>query len=455
MNNRQKATCIEEVAAQVTVEPLRSGDARWVDLTSARSDADLRHLRILLQDYANPDSGFAKIAFTGHRGCGKSTELFRLAHDLEEDFVTLHLFADETLIQDCDYTELMLWLVHSLVNEFKDRGYALDERLVGATVDWFAERAIEDIKIVNTEIQAEAQAEGAAGGSLYVIKGKLLARLKSMIRGSVERRMSMRRRLQQYASELIDQVNLLLDEAARVLNDNGKQPRLLVIQDNLDRLPPDTARRLFITNGDLLKSLDVHAIYTVPIAITLAPDSISSVFENCFAMPMVKVTHRDGSPHEEGLQGLVEGIAERVDIDSVFTSRDVARRMAEMSGGSVRDLMRLVNYTQLAARADGKAKMDDEAAEQALRKMRIEFERLLIPGEVYYPLLAHVHEKKHSWILNPERADPQSVQAAREFFSQLLFNGTVLEYNGEEAWYDVHPVVRDIREFKDACQTAD
>lgn len=125
-----------------------------------------------------------------------------------------------------------------------------------------------------------------------------------------------------------------------------------------------------------------------------------------------------------------------------------------MSGGSVRDLMRLVNYTQLAARADGKTKMDGEAAEQALCKMRIEFERLLIPGEVYYPLLAHVHEKKHSWILNPERADPQSVQAAREFFSQLLFNGTVLEYNGEEAWYDVHPVVRDIREFKDICQKA-
>jgi len=32
----------------------------------------------------------------------------------------------------------------------------------------------------------------------------------------------------------------------------------------------------------------------------------------------------------------------------------------------------------------------------------------------------------------------------------LLTNGTVMEYDGGETWYDVHPVITEIRAFRDA-----
>jgi hypothetical protein len=42
---------------------------------------------------------------------------------------------------------------------------------------------------------------------------------------------------------------------------------------------------------------------------------------------------------------------------------------------------------------------------------------------------------------------------AEEFmkrFNQLLFNNSILEYNGGKKWYDVHPVIQQIAAFQEA-----
>src|SRR5207249_4842669 len=109
--------------------------------------------------------------------------------------------------------------------------------------------------------------------------------------------------------------------------------------------------------------------------------------------------------------------------------------VVEMSGGSVRDLMRLVGNAQLIAAAEDKARIDAAAVKRAVLKMRLDFERLLTPGRVYYPLLAQIHLSKSEEVAGPFTADPESVANYRAFFSQLLFAGAVLEYNGDQLWY--------------------
>jgi hypothetical protein len=52
------------------------------------------------------------------------------------------------------------------------------------------------------------------------------------------------------------------------------------------------------------------------------------------------------------------------------------------------------------------------------------------------------------------RSIPQKVEGFRVFFNQLLTNGSVLAYNGEELWYDVHPVIQDSRAFREASTPA-
>ena len=81
---------------------------------------------------------------------------------------------------------------------------------------------------------------------------------------------------------------------------------------------------------------------------------------------------------------------------------------------------------------------------------QLDFERLLIPGRVYYPLLAQIHHTKADGFNDLNGVDPEKAQTYREFFSQFLFNGSVLEYNGERMWYDVHPVIQEIEAFKKA-----
>jgi hypothetical protein len=121
-----------------------------------------------------------------------------------------------------------------------------------------------------------------------------------------------------------------------------------------------------------------------------------------------------------------------------------------MSGGSVRDLLRLLGYAADEAQVDDKTRIDKKSAERAVRRLRLEFERVLIPGHVYYPLLARINRTKRDSLATDPGPKPEEVKSAREFFSQLLFNGAVLEYNGDEHWFDAHPAVQDIKAFQDA-----
>ena len=443
------AANLNEIAAQSSLEPLASGDPRYVEMGDGRGSRELRKMRSCLVSSDASQNRYAKVAFTGHRGCGKSTELLKLEHELVGNFYCLHLYVDESLICDCDYTDLLLWLTDALAQRFAQDGLPLPSAVVDDVTDWFAEKTLEDAATTKAEIVAELQSEAQAKWGAFGTSLKLLARIKARLQGNVEKRTVIRQTLQNYSRDLLDRVNGLLDAAQNALETAGRKPDLLIVQDNLDRLPVDVARRLFFDHGDLLKRLRAHVIFTVPIAMLMAPWDIGKVFDNRFTMPMVKVCNRDGTVHQAGVDALVRLIAARAELAAVFDAPDeVPALLAEASGGSVRDLLRLLNDAQLEARTDSKPRIDAESAEAAIKNMRIDFERLLLPIEAYFPILRRLHETKLSWQLPDKTLDANTVKAEKEFFSQLLFNGTVLEYNGDCNWYDVHPIVQRIEAFR-------
>ncbi len=114
-------------------------------------------------------------------------------------------------------------------------------------------------------------------------------------------------------------------------------------------------------------------------------------------------------------------------------------------------MIRLLDNAQLKAQVDGKPRVNRNAARAAVKKLRIEFSRFLLPGNVYYPILAEIHRTKHEPKGVEGAASVKSVEDARAFFAELIGNGSVLEYNGDDSWYDVHPAVCEIEQFKDAC----
>jgi hypothetical protein len=453
MDQYPRAKRLTEVAAAVDLEPLESGDPRYVDISAGRGTDHLKRLRLCLMDYDAADDHFAKIAVTGHRGCGKTTELFRLEHEIANRFTSLHIFAHAALLGDYNYTDLFLWIVDELVRKFEDERMPLDPALAKDVADWFAAVAIEDVEKVKSEIELEAEAQGVAkAGLMSWLTMKLMARLKSMVVGSTEHRKVVRQELQARSSDLIDRVNLLLDNAHQVLRAQSKPANLLIVVDNLDRLAYEAVEPLFFQNGDRLKLPRAHLIYTVPIANVVAPNTIRMVFDRTFTLPMIKVRTPRGKGVKAGLDALVQLVDKRIDLDACFASPAVVRKLAEMSGGNVRDLLRLIDNAQLSARVEEKETIENAAVKRAVAQVRLDYERTFIPGNVYYPLLAQIHRSKGEQFRASPETDPDPVKThnLRVFFNQFLFNGSVLEYNGEATWYDVHPVVQEIKRFQEA-----
>lgn len=446
---------LSEVSMAVALDSLEPTDPRYTDLSKARGTRDLLKLRQYLENTA-ATCGWASAAFIGHRGCGKSTELKRLEGELSGKFTSLHLVVDQSLQRDCDYTDLLLWLVDSLVSFFSVKELPLDAAKVSAVADWFAERTVEKVEELKKEIalETEAEAKNKAGVNLGLFASslKLLARLKARMVGNVEHRTTARRRLQDYSDDLIRRVNDLLAHASQVLEGKGWPSRLLIVQDNLDRLGKEAALRLFRDNGVMLKQIQADCIWTVPINARLAPFGIYTLFNNVFSMPTIKVHDRAGKPVPAGIEGLVELIGKRMVIDLVFDSREVVAYLAAQSGGSMRDLLRLVGEAQLDAQVDGRTAIEMDNAQRAVKKLSLDFQGLFVPGDAYYPLLASVWRTKQDAVTGASKS-PELADSNRAFFADLLVNGSVLEYNGDERWFDVQPVVHQIEAFRNACKT--
>lgn len=445
MPDARIAKTLPEVTLALSPEPLDALDTRYANLTEARGSTVLGEMRVHLENCQELNAPPTHLAFVGHRGIGKTTELLRLEKHLAGRFTPIHLYVDPALESDLDYTDLLLWLVDSVANEFKHHGWPLDQTHLENITDWFAKRTLEQVDATKSELRKEAEAGGGVDFDWFGLALKLLSRIKSSVTGSTDRRVAVRRELQRYVTDLVERVNQFLDHAHAQLRIQGEPARLLLVQDNLDRLPPDVARHLFFDNSTVLRSLRADFIWTAPVGLKLKPHTLKDVFPRLFIMPIPSPKLRKGAINKTVVNGLLEFIRRRMDLGAVFDSEATAETLCEASGGSLRDLIKLLSDAQLIAQVLGLNTMNAESARRAILKLRLDFESVLIPGERYYPLLARVHQTK----LDPGAAGfPDS----RDLFGEMIANSSVFQYNGEANWFDVHPVIQDIQQFKDALQ---
>jgi hypothetical protein len=442
----ERAENLEQVPRFVDRNPLRQGDPRWIDLAKGSGSTDPNKLRTYLRDNRDPPNGeFATCLFTGHRGCGKTTELFRVVHDVRDAFTCLVVQPDDSLLGDLDFSDLFLWLFESLLSHLQDQEISLGEEVLKPFRSWFKEVDLEIADEIKEENEKEKEA--SIGGGYWILK--YLVRFKSIWKGNKTTRETIREKMQKYSTELIDLLNDVLDDAAEKLQEAGKHRNLLIAVDKLDELSPEVARRLFHDHGDLLKQLHAHIIYTVPIATVLAVNT-GKIFDHKFILPMVAVRNRNGNKAKKGADVLVELLRQRMDLERLFSHKHLPGLLVEMSGGSPRDLIILVLEARLSALAMGRETIDRHCVDEAVNKMSNEFKRMLVPSQTYYPILARIHHDKTDWFANGEEASPIDAENHRQFFSKLLSDGVVMEYNGGQSWYDVHPCVQKIDLFEKA-----
>jgi len=432
---------VDEAYGAVNPEqPLTGGnnDPRYVNCAAARgSENEARLIARRIQRSEPPH--YSKQLFTGHRGCGKTTELFRLKRILEDEYHFLVVYFDvetELDVSDLDYPDVLLAIAQQVEKQLRETAHIeLHPKLLENVARWFGTTIITEQQSHNVEETLKTQ-YGLGVKTPARFFADILVAFKGEIKNSSQRRTEIRRELERNATQLLQRVNELVDNAQVCLKQILRRGLVLII-DGLEKLlyrvmsdgGPSSHDMLFIDHGEQLRAPHCHVILTVPINL-LFNKNVGQIFPDYTILPMVKITEEHGRPCEIGRQALRDVVARRVDVGAIFDNLALVDELVMASGGHVRDLLRLVRYT-FDYTSDT---VSAEHVQQAKRKLVNEYDYLMQPDDL--PRLHEVHSTRQV--------------PSDEPHALLLHNLLVLEYRNGGRWADVHPAVQATRKFQEA-----
>jgi energy-coupling factor transporter ATP-binding protein EcfA2 len=415
-------------------------DRYYMQLGEARKSESINNMSVSLD--LQEVGEFSTILFTGHRGCGKSTELRLLERNWRKQYHVIYLETDEvTDINDVEYTDLYLLVAQYVEYELRKIGIQIDPRIIRDFESWFADVTEETEETVESSISVEGEVT-LGGESPFPIPflAKLLAKLTSQIKGGSKDKKTIRQTLEKDFSRLKTTLNLLLDDGNKKLRKKYPDHKsILLIFDNLDRCPLPVANRLFFDYGSQLQELRCTIVYTVPISALYSPRGIANTFAEPKIVPMVNIWEfardRDRlNGNSQSIQALIDLLERRMDTKKVFASEQILRELIRASGGHIRHLMQMVREACLTAIGRGHSMIEVDDAVYAIKQRQFSFEREI--PDTHYAAIANTYRTK---------------RANNDEIGQLtLFNTSVLEYNGKQRWNYPHPTVMQIDAFQRA-----
>lgn len=286
--------------------------------------------------------------FTGHIGCGKSTELFRLKNALEaRSYEVVYFESDRDLeMADVEISDLLLSIAHNISRHLESIGISL-------TTPYLRDLFLRLMETLRTPLELS---------DVKVSTG--IATLTASAKASPDLRSQLRQYLEPRTKTIINAINEeLLAPANLALLQRGKE-RLVVMMDNLDRLdnrPKPQGRLqaeyLFVDRGEQLKQLDCHLIYTIPLDLMFSNDLLrlaNRFGANPMVLPMVPLQDRHGTPNPAGLDLLRQMVlirafpdleaAQRLErVTLLFDRLETLDHLCHASGGHMRNLIRLLD----------------------------------------------------------------------------------------------------------------
>ncbi|MCG8366129.1 MAG: P-loop NTPase fold protein [Pseudanabaenales cyanobacterium] len=419
-------------------EPLPAGDPAYVDCQEERGDSNilmdlgreiLRSKRMTCQLYA------------GHRGAGKSTELLRLKQNLESQGCFVVYFAaigedGDIDPEDAQYTDILLACTRHLLEGLT----AADPTPL---LSWLRDRWNAFQEVAQTEIQFESLDIGA--------QIQQFANLSTSIRAVPSLRQAIRNQVEPHTVTLLQALNEFIADGKNKLPPDRSQ--LVVIADNLDRIVPirqDDGRSnhddIFLDRSEQLKNLDCHLVYTIPISMVYSnrANDLKDTYGNPELLPMIMVQLPNGELYEPGFNKVKQVIANRVnpfapeaDLETdIFDSADTLQKLCLASGGHVRELLLLMKE---ALNWVDDLPIPAKAIRRAITETRDTYRRTV---------------EKEQWSALANVAKSLSIEND-ETHRSLLFRSCLMEYryfddhDEMQCWYDVHPLIKKIPEFKD------
>jgi hypothetical protein len=354
-----------------------------------------------------------KFFFSGHRGCGKSTELLHLLSnpEIEKKYWPINFsIREETDIIDIDFRDVLLAIGSRLFREYRKKGGELPAQLLKELNSWKGkvEREITTISKGRSELEL-----GASINAFFLnagMKTKLEPATRVVLRQIVE-------------NDITGLISIINHIAAAIYSQERRIP--LVLIDDMDKPELDKARDIFHDHREIMMQPNCAIVYTVSSALFYSKE-FDAIRDQALFLPNINLHPFDNvqQNNEEGYATLENFLAVR--MEPRLIDPDAMELAITYSGGVFRELARIIRTAIGRARRRKASQIAVEDIEWSAQEIRNEYRRILDKEDM--KLLKKIHENKQ--LEYTDRIRP---------LLQLL---ALLEYRDEENWCDVHPVLR-------------
>ena len=432
-------------------DPAKPAGAYYHDCSEARGSGVLTQVFLRHLELANDH---LCLLFSGHLGCGKSSELEALRQRLadpqrgnERYFPVLINITDYLDDYDAAPIDILLAIVTEIAATLRDKeGIELKDNYFLKRLNEIKGFFLSDVEINEGELEL-----GAAKIKIQRLKRDPTARQR------------VRDALLPQMTSLQEEINQVFEEARLALkkvNKEGEPPYkdIVLILDNLEKIQRiagkeeglASQRELFLERAPQLTGMQVHVVYTVPLRLVRSAEGpkLEQLYGPLIVLPMIKVIQRGRrKPFDAGRDCLRALIQKRLEgsgcsVDSCF-DRDALEFLLTYSGGHPRNLMMFI---QSVCTYSETIPFSLPAAHKAIQQT-VRAYSTSIPDEHW--------EKLAKLDIAPDEAIP----GGDGDYLAMLHNLSVLEYlnGGEEdafgsaePWYAVNPIVRELKKFKAA-----
>ena len=405
-----KAASLGQVIAYF--DPMLSLGPEHDDWYVERPDSPHLEMKQLLLN-ATADS---KYLFSGHRGSGKTSALNKLAADLDirdKFFLVQFSIKDELNIADLTYIDLLVALGAKLYDQ-ASRSMDLGAKLKKDLEAWSTEVS----RVWSKKDVAEVKVEAGIGAFFLKAKG--------LLKTGYEDKKEFRQKFEPQIPKLLEIINSIIRAVETHPSQVNKE--VLVILEDLDKPTIDVAMDLFSTKAPILTQPQCKIIFTVPTSVLYSGNYnlVKQNFGEPFILPSFKIKEPNGERYLHAWDCMGEIVKRR--LHSQLIENAALDRAVEMSGGVVRELIRIVQGAAGRALATRANCIKVEHVDHMVEKLRMEYSFTLTRQD-YIDILKRVHQTKE---LRNDDEKPLLL---------LLHNLFILQYPNGPSWYGVNPIV--------------
>ncbi|MGE5342792.1 MAG: hypothetical protein ACM3SY_15060 [Candidatus Omnitrophota bacterium] len=410
---------------------LKPGDERYVELDKARGEKVYNRLlkplgfdnNFIPRSIERDENHY--ILFCGHRGCGKSTEIKRIAQKLHRPDGYFVVYCDIEVDLDpnnIEYVDVLFLVAQKIAEKLADAGVMISQQHIDDLSDFFQERIIKKLNQNDLEASIKAGIKSKFG---FEFIGSIFASLTTAIKSNTTYIEEVRKEVKNQFSLFKTIFNRMLNEIKQNIIKEEKGKSLLVIIDGTDRLSRDACDHIFINHASQLTQLETSFIYTVPIHLVYESSQVKNIYEAPFVLPNV-ILEKNNTGDQTGWEAMKQLIYRRIHPE-LFDSEETVHYIIEMSGGHVRELIHIL---QAAFNESDTEMFDRKAAEMGIHRLKADYMRILNSRD--YKRLVKLEKEQ----------DKES----DEIMKNLLFNLVVFEYN--DYWREINPIVKKTDEFQ-------